>query len=58
VFGVKDPAGRPNINNPTIRFFNEIDRRAKDLLNVVNASSSSVLSISSELLFQPLNSVD
>ena len=54
---VKDAALRPT-TNPKIRNFNEIKRRAQDLKKVTSTTCSSILSISSELLFQPLNSVD
>jgi len=54
---VKDAALRPS-TNPKIRNFNEIKRRAVDLKNVGSATCGSVLSISSELMFQPLNSPD
>jgi len=50
---VKDPSSRPGA-----RAFNEINRRAKDLNAVVSTICGSVLSISSELMFKPLNSVD
>jgi hypothetical protein len=52
---VKDPALRPT-GAPRIRNFNDIKRRAQDLLKVTSTACSSVLSISTELLFQPLNS--
>jgi len=54
---VKDPALRPS-TAPTIRAFNEINRRARDLNTAVSTTCGSVLSISSDLLFAPLNSVD
>jgi len=54
---VKDAALRPS-SNPKIRNFNDIKRRARDLKKVVSTTCGSVLSISSELMFQPLNSVD
>jgi len=58
VFSVADPAQRPTSTAPTIRQFNEIDRRAKDLINVVSTSCGSVLAISSQLLFNPITTVD
>ncbi len=58
VFSVTDAALRPSATDPAIRQFNEIDRRAKDLLNVVSTTCGSVLSISSDLLFHPISSVD
>jgi len=54
---VKDAALRPSID-PKIRTFNEILRRAKDLKSVAETTCGTVLSISSELMFKPLNSVD
>jgi len=54
---VKDAALRPS-TNPKIRSFNDIKRRAQDLKKVTSTTCGSVLSISSELMFQPLNSVD
>jgi len=53
---VEDAAGRPT-SNPTVRMFNEILRRAKDLKNFVRADCGSVLSIRDELMFQPVNMV-
>lgn len=54
---IKDAALRPS-SNPKIRNFNEIKRRAQDLKKMVSTTCSSVLSISSALMFQPINSVD
>ena len=58
VFSVIDPTLRPTATSPTIRQFNEIDRRAQDLLAVVSTTCGSVLAISSELMFRPISSVD
>lgn len=52
---IKDAALRPS-TNPKIRNFNEIKRRARDLKKNASTACSSVLSISTELMFQPLNS--
>jgi len=57
LMSVKDPALRPS-TAPNIRAFNEINRRARDLSAVVSTACGSVLSISSDLLFAPLNSSD
>lgn len=54
---VMDAAVRPS-SNPKIRSFNDIKRRAQDLIQFTNATCNSVLAISSELMFQPLNSPD
>ncbi len=54
---IKDAALRPS-TNPKIRSFNDIKRRAQGLRTVASTTCFSVLSISSELLFQPLNAVD
>jgi hypothetical protein len=54
---VKDPALRPS-TNPKTRVFNDIQRRARDLNHVLRADCGTVLSISSEVLYKPLNSVD
>jgi len=54
---VKDAALRPS-TNPAIRNFNDIKRRAQDLKKVTSTTCGSVLSISSQLMFQPLNSED
>jgi hypothetical protein len=54
---VRDAAKRPSAN-PKIRSFNDIKRRARDLKAVVSSTCGSVLNISSELMFQPLNSTD
>jgi len=54
---VKDAALRPS-SDPKIRNFNDIKRRAQDLKKVVSTTCGSVLSISSQLMFQPLNSPD
>jgi hypothetical protein len=53
---VKDAAMRPS-TNPTIRGFNDIDRRARDLLNFVSTSCGSTLAISSQLLTAPTNNM-
>jgi len=52
---VKDPALRPSAANPNIRIFNDILRRAKDLKSATSTTCGTALSISAELLFQPLN---
>ncbi|HEY6978046.1 MAG TPA: hypothetical protein VH396_17220 [Chitinophagaceae bacterium] len=57
VLMVKDPALRPSAS-PTLRGFNDILRRARDLNTVTTTACGSILGISSELLFKPLNSVD
>lgn len=57
LMSIKDPALRPS-GAPAIRAFNDITRRARDLNSVVSTACGTVLSISSELLFKPLNSVD
>jgi hypothetical protein len=49
---VQDAAMRPS-SNPTLRNFNDIDRRARDLKAFVSTSCGTVLSISSQLMFQP-----
>jgi len=54
---IKDPALRPS-SAPKMRPFNDILRRARDLNAAFQADCGTVLSISSELLFKPLNSVD
>jgi len=54
---VKDAALRPS-TNPTLRTFNDINRRASALNNFVNTTCGTTLSISSQLLFQPVNMVD
>jgi len=54
---VKDAALRPSAN-PKIRNFNEIKRRAEDLIQFTNTTCGSVLGISTELMFQSLNSPD
>jgi len=54
---VKDAALRP-LTNPKIRSFNDIKRRAQDLIQFTSTTCNSVLSISSALMFQPLNSPD
>ncbi len=56
--GVKDPALRPSGKTPTIRSFNDINRRAQDLKAFVNTTCGSVLGISAQLMFQPVNMVD
>jgi hypothetical protein len=53
---VKDPALRPS-TNPTMRNFNDIDRRVRDLKSTVSSSCGTVLAISSQLMFQPVNMV-
>ncbi|TKK67993.1 hypothetical protein FC093_12310 [Ilyomonas limi] len=55
---VKDPALRPSSTNPAMRTFNDLNARAKNLKSFVSTTCGSVLSISSELLFQPINMVD
>jgi hypothetical protein len=52
-----DAALRPSPTNPTIRTLNDIDRRARDLQRVAGNTCGSVLSISSQLMFQPVNTV-
>jgi len=54
---VKDPALRPS-ENPTMRAFNDILRRARDLSTAAQSECGTVLGISSELLFKPLNTPD
>jgi len=56
-FAVKDPALRPTAANPTIKTFNDINRRAADLKGFVATACGSVLGISSELMFKPVNMV-
>ncbi len=55
---VKDPALRPSKTSPTIRTFNDINRRAQDLKTFVSTTCGSVLGISAQLMFQPVNMVD
>jgi hypothetical protein len=55
---VKDAALRPSPTNPRLRTFNDINRRASGLKNFVSTTCGTALSISSQLLFQPLNMVD
>ena len=55
---VRDPALRPIGSTPTQRVFNDMTRRARFLNAGAKTTCGSVLSISSDLLFQPLNSVD
>jgi len=50
---IKDPTG-----SATQRTFNDILRRARDLNRASKADCGTALSISSDLLFKPLNSVD
>lgn len=52
---VKDPALRPSAANPNIHIFNDLLRRAKDLKAAINTTCGTALSISAELMFQPLN---
>jgi hypothetical protein len=56
LMAVKDAAMRPS-TNPTVRNFNDIDRRARDLLNYVSTSCGTTLAISSQLLDDPTNMV-
>jgi len=49
IMSVKDAAMRPS-TNPTIRGFNDIDRRARDLVNYVSTSCGSTLAVSSQLI--------
>jgi len=56
-FAVKDAALRPSPSNPTIKTFNDINRRAADIKGFVNTSCGSVLGISSQLMFKPVNMV-
>jgi hypothetical protein len=58
VFTVKDPALRPTASNATLRGFNDMLRRARDLNAVWQSDCGTVFSISSELLFKPLNTAD
>jgi hypothetical protein len=53
---IKDPALRPS-GNPAIKILNDIRRRAEDLQKATRTACGSALSISSELMFQPLNMV-
>lgn len=55
---VKDPALRPSATNPSIRTFNDINRRAQDLKTFVKVTCGSVLGISAQLMFQPVNMAD
>jgi hypothetical protein len=54
---VEDAGLRPS-TDPRMRVFNEMLRRARDLNTVTSTTCGTVLSISSELLFKPLNSTD
>ncbi len=56
---VLDPSLRPTNDSTTAkkRTFNDIDRRARDLQRVASNTCGSVLSISSQLMFQPSTSV-
>ena len=56
LMSVQDAALRP-ASNPTIRTFNDIDRRARDLQSFVSTTCGTVLAISSQLLFQPTTMV-
>jgi hypothetical protein len=58
LMSVEDAALRPSPTNPTIRTFNDINRRAAGLKTVVNTACASVLGISAQLMFQPVNSAD
>jgi len=58
IFTVKDAALRPSADNPTLRSFHDITSRAKDLKTVVSTTCGTTLSISSQLMFQPINMVD
>jgi len=58
VFTVKDPALRPTASDATLRGFNDMLRRARDLNTVWQADCGTVFSISSELLYKPLNTAD
>ncbi|HEY6974896.1 MAG TPA: choice-of-anchor X domain-containing protein [Chitinophagaceae bacterium] len=57
VLTVRDAALRPSAS-PTVRGFNDLLRRARDLKTVWQSDCGTVLSIASELLFKPLNSAD
>lgn len=54
---VKDPALRPSADNPAIRFFNDILRRAKDLKNIVTSPCGDVFQLRDELMFHPTSMV-
>jgi hypothetical protein len=54
---VIDPALRPSSDNPNIRMFNDIKRRATDLKETVNNSCGSPLQIRNSLMFQPVSQV-
>ncbi len=53
---IRDAALRPSASNPKIRTFNDIDARARDLRSISSTACATVLSISSQLMFQPINS--
>lgn len=55
---IKDAALRPSSTNPNFRTFSDIKARASALTNFVSTTCGTVLSISSQLLFQPLNMAD
>ncbi len=54
---IRDPALRPSATTPKTRTFNDISARASGLNNFVSTTCGSVLSISSQLMFQPVNMV-
>jgi len=54
---VRDPALRPT-NSPTLRFFNDMERRARDLNVAWQSDCGTIFGISSELLFKPVISAD
>jgi hypothetical protein len=56
VMSVTDPAGRP-VGSPFVRAFNDIRRRARDLKTVAETPCSSPFSLSSQLLFEPVQQV-
>jgi len=56
LMSVEDAALRPS-SSPTIRTFNDIDRRAKDLKAFTSTVCGTPLNVSSQLLFQPVNTV-
>ncbi|HEY6978076.1 MAG TPA: hypothetical protein VH396_17370 [Chitinophagaceae bacterium] len=54
IMTVEDAAGRP-ASAPEFRGFNDLERRAIDLENLVNATCGSPLQIKEMLMFKPLN---
>ncbi|TKK67991.1 hypothetical protein FC093_12300 [Ilyomonas limi] len=54
---IKDAALRPSETSPKLRTFNDIKRRASSLKSFVSTTCGTVLSISSQLMFEPTNMV-